>query len=193
MVATAVAIDDRPCAVRYPRGEGVGVEMPETPEPLEIGKGRIVRERGQNRTGGVAILSLGSRLQDSLTAADALAARGFPTTVADARFAKPIDEALVRELAADHDLLIVIEEAAIGGFGAHVLDFLARNDLMGGLAVRPMAMPDRFLDQDTPENQVAEAGLDDAAIVATALDALGVDSATSADDPAAGKDAPARA
>ena len=189
MVATQVAIDDRPSAVRYPRGEGVGVEMPETPQPLEIGKGRIVREGAKGAQGAVAILSLGSRLQDALAAADRLGAKGLATTVADARFVKPLDQDLVRQLAENHELLIVIEEASIGGFGSHVLDFLAKGDLLQDLKVRPMAMPDRFLDQDKPERQVAEAGLNADAIVATALDALGVDAAEDSDD----KDAPARA
>ncbi|MFC6854164.1 1-deoxy-D-xylulose-5-phosphate synthase [Marivibrio halodurans] len=191
MVATQVGIDDRPSAVRYPRGEGVGVEMPEHPAPLEIGKGRIVRQGAKGARGAVAILSLGNRLQDALAAADRLGARGLVTTVADARFVKPLDGDLIRQLAESHDLLMVIEEASIGGFGSHVLDFLARNDLMKGLAVRPMAMPDRFLDQDKPEEQVRLAGLDADAIVATALDALGIDAGDrgNSDD----KDAPARA
>ena len=187
MIATQVAIDDRPSAVRYPRGEGVGVEMPQIPQALEIGKGRIVRQGGKGRDkekvgGTVAILSLGTRL------ADRLGARGLATTVADARFVKPLDEDLVRQLAETHELLVVIEEASIGGFGSHVLDFLAKHDLTKGLTVRPMAMPDRFLDQDKPDAQVATAGLD--AIVATALDALGIDRAADSDDD---RDAPARA
>mgnify|MGYP003701370487 CR=1 FL=1 len=195
MIATQVAIDDRPSAVRYPRGEGVGVEMPQIPQALEIGKGRIVRQGGKGRDkekvgGTVAILSLGTRLADALDAADRLGARGLATTVADARFVKPLDEDLVRQLAETHELLVVIEEASIGGFGSHVLDFLAKHDLTKGLTVRPMAMPDRFLDQDKPDAQVATAGLDADAIVATALDALGIDRAADSDDD---RDAPARA
>ncbi|MCR9221740.1 MAG: 1-deoxy-D-xylulose-5-phosphate synthase [Alphaproteobacteria bacterium] len=202
MVATQAAIDDRPSAVRYPRGEGVGVDIPEDPQPLTIGEGRIVRPgakgggakgRGADKVGGaVAILSLGARLEDSLKAADALAARGLPTTVADARFAKPLDEALIRKLAETHDLLIVIEEASIGGFGSHVLDYLVKHDLTRALTVRPMAMPDRFLDHDKPENQLKTAGLDADAIVATALDALKIDPAAD-DRDAEDRDAPARA
>jgi 1-deoxy-D-xylulose-5-phosphate synthase len=169
MVATCRSIDDGPSAVRYPRGEGVGVEMPEVGVPLEIGKGRVLREGNV-----VAILSLGSRLADSLSAADDLAARGLSTTVADARFAKPLDLDLLRRLAASHEVLITIEEGSIGGFSSHVLDALAREGLLdGGLKVRPMTLPDRFIDHDSPAIQYANAGLDTQAIVATALAALG--------------------
>ena len=169
MVATCRAIDDGPSAVRYPRGEGVGVDMPETGVPLEIGKGRVLREGNV-----VAILSLGSRLADSLNAADDLAARGLSTTVADARFAKPLDLDLLRRLAASHEVLITIEEGSIGGFSSHVLHALASEGLLdGGLKVRPMTLPDRFIDHDSPATQYADAGLDSAAIVATALAALG--------------------
>ncbi len=169
MVATAAAIDDRPSAFRYPRGDGVGVDMPETAEPLEIGKGRVVREGST-----VAILSFGTRLQDSLTAADELGARGFSTTVADARFAKPLDEALIRDLAENHEVLITIEEGAIGGFAAQVMQYLASNGLMdNGLKIRPMILPDRFIDHDKPDIMYAEAGLTAADIVETALAALG--------------------
>ncbi|MBO6863118.1 MAG: 1-deoxy-D-xylulose-5-phosphate synthase [Alphaproteobacteria bacterium] len=179
MVATAVGIDDRPSAIRYPRGEGTGVEMPETPTALEIGKGRILRE---GKT--VAILSLGTRLQDALAAADDLAVRGFSATVADARFAKPIDTALVRRLAETHDVLITVEEGSIGGFSAQVLDFLTRNDLLQGLKLRTLYMPDTFLDQEKPAVQVAQAGLDSAGIVAAALSALGADRTDGAEKPA---------
>ncbi len=179
MVATAVGIDDRPSAIRYPRGEGTGVEMPETPTALEIGKGRILRE---GKT--VAILSLGTRLQDALAAADDLAVRGFSATVADARFAKPIDTALVRRLAETHDVLITVEEGSIGGFSAQVLDFLTQNDLLQGLKLRTLYMPDTFLDQEKPAVQVAQAGLDSAGIVDAALSALGADRTDGAEKPA---------
>jgi 1-deoxy-D-xylulose-5-phosphate synthase len=169
MVATAVSIDDRPSALRYPRGEGVGVELPDVGVPLEIGKGRILREGST-----VAILSLGTRLADSLKAADQLAALGLSTTVADARFAKPLDEALVRRLAANHEVLITIEEGSIGGFASHVLQFLATSGLLDrGLKVRPMVLPDEFIDHDKPEKMYERAGLGTAGIVATALGALG--------------------
>jgi 1-deoxy-D-xylulose-5-phosphate synthase len=168
-VATAGAIDDRPSAFRYPRGEGVGVELPDEGVPLEIGRGRIVR------TGStVAILSLGTRLAESLKAAEQLAAFGLSTTVADARFAKPLDEDLVRRLAQNHELLITIEEGAIGGFGSHVLHYLAQTGLLErGLKVRSMVLPDVFIDHDKPEKMYERAGLNAAGIVATVLAALG--------------------
>ena len=175
MVATAVAYDEGPCAVRYPRGEGTGVALPDRGEPLTIGKGRVLREGG-----AVALLSLGARLGECLRAADALAAHGFPATVADARFAQPLDTALVSRLAREHAVLITIEEGAIGGFASQVLDFLARNDLADGLKLRPMILPDGFQDQDTPERQYAAAGLTARDIVATALAALGRDEAVAA-------------
>jgi 1-deoxy-D-xylulose-5-phosphate synthase len=169
MVATAVVIDDRPSALRYPRGEGVGVELPDVGVPLEIGRGRILREGST-----VATLSLGTRLADSLKAADQLAALGLSTTVADARFAKPLDEDLVRRLAANHEVLITIEEGSIGGFASHVLHFLATSGLLDrGLKVRPMVLPDEFIDHDKPEKMYERAGLGTAGIVATALGALG--------------------
>ena len=172
MVATAAAIDDGPSAVRYPRGEGTGAERPERGIALPVGKGRVLR------TGSaVAILSFGARLGDCLAAADELAAHGLPATVADARFAKPLDEDLLHGLVRDHPLLITVEEAARGGFAAQVLDNLARNDLLDGTKVRPMTLPDRFQDQDIPAAQVAEAGLDTAAIVAVCRDALAHDAA----------------
>lgn len=179
MVATAVAIDDRPSAIRYPRGEGVGIDMPETPTAVEIGKGRVLRE---GKT--VAILSLGTSLAEAMTAADELAAKGLSTTVADARFAKPVDADLIRSLAANHELLITVEEASIGGFSSQVMDVLTREDLLSGLKVRTLFMPDRFLDQDKPAAQLAEAGLDAAGIVAAALDALGGVAESEADAPA---------
>ena len=168
MVATAVSIDDRPCAFRYPRGEGVGVDLPERGEVLEIGKGRVLREGTT-----VAILSFGTRLQESLKAADDLAVRGLSVTVADARFAKPLDEDLVRRLAHDHEVLITIEEGSSGGFSAQVLQFLAANDLTEGLKVRPLTLPDVFQDHDKPEKQYEDAGLTATGIVETALAALG--------------------
>ncbi len=171
MVATAVAIDDRPCGLRYPRGEGVGVELPAVGEALEIGKGRVLREGTT-----VAILSYGARLQECLAAAEQLQAKGLSTTVADARFAKPLDVDLVSRLAKEHEVLITIEEGSIGGFATQVVHQLAHSGLLDrGLKFRPLTMPDIFVDHDKPENQYALAGLDAAGIVATALSALGHD------------------
>jgi 1-deoxy-D-xylulose-5-phosphate synthase len=169
MVATAVALDDRPCAFRYPRGEGVGVEIPEKPEPLELGRGRILREGTT-----VALLAFGTRLQEAVKAAEDLATRGLSTTVADARFCTPLDEDLVRRLALEHEVLITIEENSVGGFAAHVLQFLANAGLLEqGLKVRAMTMPPVFLDQDKPEKMYDRAGLNAPQIVETALAALG--------------------
>ncbi len=171
MVRTQVEIDDRPSALRYPRGEAVGVEMPERGVALEIGKGRILREGS-----AVAILSFGGRLQECLSAADELGARGLSATVADARFAKPLDEDMIRRLVAGHEVLITIEEGSIGGFGAHVLTFLASNGLLDdGLKIRPMMLPDRFIAHGTPKGMYEDAGLDAAHILTTALDALGAE------------------
>jgi 1-deoxy-D-xylulose-5-phosphate synthase len=171
MVATAVAIDDRPSAVRYPRGDGTGAVIPLNPNPLEIGRGRILREGST-----VAILSLGGRLGEALHAADVLAARGYPVTVADARFAKPLDETLILRLAREHEALITVEEGAVGGFGAFVLHLLAeRGALDNGLRVRTLTLPDIFQDQDKPEAMYALAGLDADGIVRAALGALGLD------------------
>ena len=168
MVATAARIDDRPSAVRFPRGEGTGVARSDEPEPLEIGRGRVLREGSR-----IAILSLGARLQEALTAAEELSTRGLSTTVADARFAKPLDTDLIRRLVAGHGVLITIEEGAIGGFAAHVLQFLAVAGMLDrGLKIRPMILPDRFVEHDTPARQYAETGLDAKAIVATAFEAL---------------------
>jgi len=173
MVATSAGIDDRPSAIRYPRGEGTGLALPERGTPLTIGKGRILREGS-----AVAILSLGTRLADSLRAADELAARGLSTTVADARFAKPFDVAIVEQLAKHHAVLIIIEEGSIGGFGAAVLQHLALRGLLdGGVRVRSMTLPDRFIDHNTPAAQMIEAGLGAKDIVATAMGALGKDAA----------------
>ena len=169
MVATAAAHDSGPIALRYPRGEGVGVDMPERGEPLPIGKGRVVREGTR-----IAILSLGARLGEALKAADELAARGLSTTVADARFAKPLDRELILKLAATHKLLITIEEGAAGGFGAHVLTLLSDAGVLeNGLKVRTMTLPDKFQDHDKPERMYAAAGLDAKGIVAKAIAALG--------------------
>jgi 1-deoxy-D-xylulose-5-phosphate synthase len=169
MTATAAAIDDGPSALRYPRGEGVGVELPVKGTVLEIGKGRVIREGA-----AVALLSLGARLQECLKAADMLTAMGHSTTVADARFAKPLDHDLIRRLAREHEVLVTIEEGAVGGFAAHVLQFLANEGLLeNGLKVRVITMPDRFFEQDKPETQYAQAGMKAPHIVATALAALG--------------------
>ncbi len=176
MVATATAINDRPSAFRYPRGEGWGIDLPARGTPLEIGKGRIVREGSK-----VAILSFGARLAECLKAADELGARGLSCTVADARFCKPLDEDLIRRLAREHEVLITIEEGSIGGFGAHVLHFLAVNGLLdAGLKIRPMILPDIFIDQDTPQKMYDVAGLNAPQIVNTALAALGQAVATDA-------------
>ncbi|MFW2342644.1 1-deoxy-D-xylulose-5-phosphate synthase [Brevundimonas sp.] len=176
MIATSLEIDDRPSAFRYPRGDGVGVEIPELAAPLEIGKGRIVREGTT-----VALLSLGTRLQESLKAAETLAARGVSTTVADARFAKPLDQDLILRLAREHEVLITVEEGAMGGFGGFVLQMLAeKGALDGGLKVRTLHLPDVFQDHDKPEVQYAAAGLNAEQIAATALVALGVDGRTGA-------------
>ena len=174
MVHTAAMIDDTPSAFRYPRGEGVGVPLPETPKMLEIGKGRIVREGT-----AIAILSLGARLQEALDAADELQTRGLSTTVADARFAKPLDEDLIRRLAREHEVLITIEEGSIGGFSAHVMQFLAMSGFLdSGLKIRPMILPDRFVAHGTPAGMYEDAGLTARDIVDTALSALGSNSAT---------------
>ncbi|MEH6678136.1 1-deoxy-D-xylulose-5-phosphate synthase [Phenylobacterium sp.] len=171
MVATSVAIDDRPSAFRYPRGEGSGVAIPDFAAPLEIGKGRVVREGT-----AVALLSFGARLPECLKAADMLGARGLSTTVADARFAKPLDIDLILRLAREHEALITVEEGAMGGFGAFVLEALARHGALdAGLKVRTLTLPDIFQDHDKPELMYAQAGLDADGIVRTALAALGAD------------------
>jgi 1-deoxy-D-xylulose-5-phosphate synthase len=171
MISTAVAYDEGPMAFRYPRGEGIGVEMPEQGEVLTIGKGRVLREGSK-----VALLSFGGRLQETLKAADELAAHGYPATVADARFAKPLDTELVERLVKEHEVVVIIEEASIGGFASQVLDHLAKNDLIkDGLKIRPMHLPDRFLDQDAPFEMYNDAGLNAAHIVQTALLAIGAD------------------
>lgn len=174
MVATAAAIDDRPSAFRYPRGEGTGAAIPDLAQPLEIGKGRVVREGS-----AVAILSFGARLSESLKAADMLAARGLSATVADARFAKPLDIDLILRLAREHEALITVEEGAMGGFGAFTLQALAQHGALDrGLKVRTLVLPDIFQDHDKPEAMYAQAGLDAEGIVAGALAALGIDNAS---------------
>ena len=169
MVATAVQIDDGPCAFRYPRGEGVGVDLPERGVPLEIGRGRIVREGTK-----IALLSFGARLAECLKAAEELEARGLSTTVADARFAKPLDRDLILRLAREHEALVTIEEGAVGGFGSHVLQLLATEGVLdAGLKIRPMVFPDIFIDQDKPVKMYDVAGMNASHIVETALRALG--------------------
>jgi len=172
MVATATAYDAGPIAFRYPRGEGVGVELPEKGDILEIGKGRILREGAQ-----LALLSLGTRLADALKAAEELERRGISTTVADARFAKPIDRGLLRRLASSHEALITIEEGSIGGFAAQVAQALTEDGLLdgtrGAFKFRSLTLPDSYIDQDKYEAMIARAKLDAAAIVAKAFEALG--------------------
>ena len=173
MVHTMALHDSGPIAVRYPRGEGRGLELPEAPQALEIGKGRIVREGRQ-----VAILSLGTRLAEAEKAAEQLDAMGLSTTVADMRFAKPLDEALIRRLLSTHEVAVTVEEASIGGLGAHVLTLASDEGLVdAGLKIRTMRLPDRFIDQDKPEKQYDEARLNAPHIVDTVLKALRVNSA----------------
>ena len=168
MVATAAQINDRPSALRYPRGDGVGVDLPVRGEPLEIGKGRVVRQGST-----IALLSYGTRLAECLKAADRLAAMGLSTTVADARFAKPLDTTLVERLAREHDVLITVEEGAIGGFGSFVLHHLAKEGLLdGAIKVRTLTLPDLFMDHDKPEQMYAQAALDSEGIVKSVLGAL---------------------
>jgi len=170
MVATAAAHDEGPIAFRYPRGEGVGVELPERGVALEIGKGRVLREGAR-----VALLSFGTRLAEVLKAAEALAARGLAPTVADARFAKPLDRDLILRLAAEHEALITIEEGAIGGFGSHVAQLLAEAGVFDrGLKFRAMVLPDSFIDQASPAAMYAVAGMSAAQIEARVLGVLGV-------------------
>ena len=171
MVRTAAAYDEGPIAFRYPRGEGVGVEMPERGQILDIGKGRIVREGSK-----IALLSLGTRLADAIAAAEELDSYGLPTTVADARFAKPLDMDLIRRLAREHEVLVMIEEGSAGGFGSHVLTSLAEEGLLdNGLKVRSLALPDRYIDQDKPDAMYARAGLDCDGILKTVFSALGAE------------------
>ena len=168
MINTAVNINDRPSAFRYPRGNGLGIKLPEINEILEIGKGKIVREGNR-----VAILSFGGRLQESLKAADKLETKGISTTVADARFAKPLDQKLIMDLCLNHEVLITIEEGSIGGFGSHVFQMLSDRGVFDkGLKIRSMILPDQFIDQDTPENMYKKAGLDSKSIEQKVLDTL---------------------
>ena len=169
MIATARDINDAPSAIRYPRGEGVGVELPDHGTPLPIGKGRLLRKGST-----VAILSLGSRLKDCLLAAEQLAALGLSTTVADARFAKPLDTELIKQMAQDHELLIILEEGSVGGFSSQVLHFLALEGLLdGGVKVRPMTLPDIFIDHASSDEQYKIAQLDSASIIDVVVKTLG--------------------
>ncbi|NCU21172.1 1-deoxy-D-xylulose-5-phosphate synthase, partial [Candidatus Falkowbacteria bacterium] len=170
MVATAVALDDRPCAFRYPRGEGMGVDMPDCGVPLEIGRGRIVAEGGR-----VAILSFGTRLAEVLKARESLAQRGLAPTVADARFAKPLDRELILRLAREHEAIITVEEGAIGGFGSHVAQLLFDEGVMDrGFKFRSMVLPDSFIDHANPEDMYAAAAMNAPQIEAKVLEVLGV-------------------
>lgn len=174
MVATAAAYDEGPISFRYPRGEGIGIDLPERGVPLEIGRGRILREGGK-----VALLSFGGRLAECLKAADELDAAGLPATVADARFAKPLDEDLVTRLAREHEVLVLVEEGAVGGFSSQVLHLLAQRGLLdSGLKVRPMCLPDVYLDHDKPERMYQRAGLDTKGILTTVFAALGREEGT---------------
>jgi len=176
MVATATAYDNGPIAFRYPRGDGMGVELPVRGQVLPIGKGRIVRQGAT-----IAILSYGTRLGEVLAAAEKLAALGLNPTIADARFMKPLDEELIAKLASSHDVLLTAEEGSIGGFGSHVATFLASNGLLDGkLRFRPLMIPDRFVEHASQADMYADAGLDRAGIVATALTTLGYDEAAKA-------------
>jgi len=170
MVVTAAGHDAGPIAFRYPRGEGVGVDMPEAPEALEIGKGRMIRTGGR-----VAVLSFGTRLSEVMKAAEALEAKGISVSVADARFAKPLDREMILRLAADHEALITIEEGAVGGFGSHVAQLLSDEGVFDtGLRFRAMVLPDAFIDQGSPADMYDEAGLNARHIEAKVLDVLGV-------------------
>jgi 1-deoxy-D-xylulose-5-phosphate synthase len=175
MVHSLAVHDSGPIAVRYPRGEGRGLELPAVPEALEIGKGRVVREGST-----IALLSFGTRLSECLKAAEELATFGLSTTVADARFAKPLDTELIFRLAREHEMLITIEEGSIGGFGSQVLQALADAGMLdAGLKVRSMVLPDIFIDQDSPAKMYEQAGLDAKAIVAKVFEALGKDAPSS--------------
>jgi 1-deoxy-D-xylulose-5-phosphate synthase len=170
MVATAAAIDDRPSAFRFPRGDGTGVDLPERGQPLEIGRGRIVAEGGR-----VAILSFGTRLAEVMKARESLALRGLAPTVADARFAKPLDRDLILQLARHHEALICVEEGAVGGFASHVAHLLAEEGIFDrGLKFRAMVLPDIFIDQASPEDMYAVAGMNAPQIEAKVLEVLGV-------------------
>ena len=162
MVATAVAYDDGPSALRYPRGEGVGTDLPDMGTPVPVGRGRVIRDGA-----GIAILSLGTRLADAIAAADSLADTIGPVTIADARFAKPVDTDLVDRLARDHDRLLIVEENSPGGFSAHVLQYLANaGHLDSGMKVRCLSLPDQLIDHDSQAGQLALAGIDSDGIAA---------------------------
>ena len=168
MVNTAVSINDKPSAFRYPRGNGLGIKLPEINETLEIGMGKIVKKGNK-----VALLSFGARLQECLNASNKLDSQGISTTVADARFAKPLDQQLIMNLCLNHEVLITIEEGSIGGFGSHVFQMLSERGIFDkGLKIRSMILPDQFIDQDTPENMYKTAGLDAEAIEQKVLDTL---------------------
>jgi 1-deoxy-D-xylulose-5-phosphate synthase len=176
MVATAAVIDDAPSAVRYPRGEGFGLTLPKRGQVLTIGRGRIIKEGTS-----IAILNLGTRLGECRKAAEELDARGLSTTIADMRFAKPLDFDMIDRLASNHEVLITIEEGSIGGFGSHVLHYLASEGMLDrGLKIRTMVLPDIFQDQDAPAKQYDAAGLNARHIVARALEALGHEEAAAA-------------
>jgi 1-deoxy-D-xylulose-5-phosphate synthase len=169
-IATSLHINDRPSAFRYPRGEGIGEKINEKPEIWEIGKAKLIREGSK-----VCILSLGTRLKDSLVASEILASYGLPTTVVDARFAKPIDELLITQLARDHEVLITVEEGSIGGFSAQVMSFLTKTGALDkGLKFRPIFFPDVFINHGKPEQQNSECGVDSEGIIKSALGALGI-------------------
>ena len=169
-IATAATIDDKPSAFRYPRGEGIGVKITEQPEIWKIGKGKIITEGNK-----ICILSLGTRLKDSIDASQVLASYGLPTTVADARFAKPIDQLLITQLARDHEVLISVEEGSIGGFSAQVMSFLTKSGALDkGLKFRPIFFPDKFINHGKPDEQNIECAVDTDNIVKTALGALGI-------------------
>ena len=169
-IATSATINDRPSAFRYPRGEGIGVKITEQPEIWKIGKGKIITEGNK-----ICILSLGTRLKDSLDASQVLASYGLPTTVADARFAKPIDQLLITQLARDHEVLITVEEGSIGGFSAQVMSFLTKSGALDkDLKFRPIFFPDKFVNHGKPDEQNIECGVDTDNIVKTALGALGI-------------------
>ena len=168
MINTSVNINDRPSAFRYPRGNGLGIELPKINEILEVGKGKIIKQGNK-----VAILSFGGRLQESLKAAEKLDVKGISTTVADARFAKPLDQELIMNLCLNHEVLITIEEGSIGGFGSHVFQMISERGIFDkGLKMRSMILPDKFIDQDTPENMYRAAGLDAEAIEEKVISAL---------------------
>ena len=169
-IATSTTINDRPSAFRYPRGEGIGIKINEQPEIWKIGKGKIITEGSK-----VCILSLGTRLKDSIRASEVLASYGLPTTVADARFAKPIDQLLITQLARDHEVLITVEEGSIGGFSAQVMSFLTKSGALDkGLKFRPIFFPDKFINHGKPDQQNIECGVDADNITKTALGALGI-------------------